>query len=70
MIKFDIYGRYQLAVERTQGKWIIFRSEGGKKRLEFDIIIPSDVSEADVPACLEDLLHEYALPGRAITRIK
>ncbi len=69
-MKFDIYGRYELDVERVQGKWIIFRSGGGKRRQELDIIIPSDISEAAVLAYLEDLLHEYARPGRAITRIK
>ncbi len=69
-MKFDIYGRYELDVERVQGKWLVFRSEDGKRRQESDIIIPSDIGEADVLAWLEDLLHEYARPGRTITRIK
>ncbi len=70
MMKFDIYGRYELDIERVQGKWIVFRSEGGKRRHELDIIIPPDTSEADVLAYLEELLHEYARPGRSIARIK
>jgi len=69
-MKFDIYGRYVLDAERVQGKWLIFRNENGKRRQEMDIVVPSDIGEADVIAYLGDLLHEYASPGRSIKRIK
>jgi len=68
-MKFDIYGRYVLDVERIQGKWVSYRTSEGKRRQEPDIVIPSDIAETDVLAYLEDLLHEYASPGRSISQI-
>ena len=68
-MRFDIYGRYQLEVVRQDNAWTVYRTDGGKRRPETDLVIPSSVAAADVPMYLDDLLHELASPGATIRRL-
>lgn len=66
----DVYGRYQLEIERQGQGWIVSRREEGKRRPDPDIIIPSRMRPEEIIPYLEDILHEYALPGRVIRLVK
>ena len=68
-MKFDIYGRYRIEVIRKAGSWVVYRSDNGKRRPEFGIVIPSSMSAEEIPTYLDDLLHELAHPGATIRRI-
>ncbi len=67
-MKFDIYGRYRLEVIRRHESWVVNRVDNGKRRKEFDIVIPSSMRAEEIPTYLDDLLHELAHPGATIRR--
>ena len=70
-MRFDCYGRFVLDIERVDGAWRVLEvsvSEG-KRRLREDIVVPADVTEAEMARWLDDLLHEHGGPGRAIRRL-
>ena len=68
-MRFDIYGRYQLEVLRTENRWEIYRHDFGKRRRLADFVIPETLGPADIAVFLDDMLHEEAGPGDVIRRI-
>lgn len=68
-VRFDIYGRYQLQVERRDGRWVAYIVGEGKLRVHPSLHIPPEVAEDDLPAYLDDLLHEEGGGGRTIRRL-
>ena len=68
-MKFDIFGRYRLEVIRKDESWVVYRVDNGKRRTEFDIVIPSSMRAVEISTYLDDLLHELAHPGATIRRI-
>lgn len=67
---FDIYGRFQLAIERNDQEWIAYRQGDGVRRRETDIVLPAHLTEDELPSYLDDLYHELALPGMAVRKVK
>lgn len=67
--RFDVYGRYQLQIERHGDRWLAFVVGEGKRRPHPGIFIPSHIAEAELPAYLDDLLHEEGGEARTIRRI-
>lgn len=65
-VKFNIYGRYDLEVVRTDGSWVVYRIDNGKRRPEHNLIVPTQVRAEDLETYLDDLLHELASPGTTI----
>jgi hypothetical protein len=65
-MRFSIYGRYLLDVERHGDRWVAFRVGEGTRREDPGIFVPSHVPAEAVAGYLEDLLHEEARPGAAI----
>lgn len=60
-MKLDIFGRMTIEVLRSNGEWLAYRlGNEGKKRLLNELKIPSQLSEHDLPAYVEDIYHEWA----------
>jgi hypothetical protein len=68
-MRFSIYGRYDLDVERRDNRWLVYRRGLGIKREDPRIFVPASLDEDDLAAYLDDLLHEEGAPGRVIRRI-
>ncbi|AMO48724.1 hypothetical protein GA0061071_10474 [Kosakonia oryzendophytica] len=61
MLIYNVFGRY-LGVKRVAESWQVFRvdrNEGKHSRL-YNIIIPDELSEAEIPGWLGDIFHEAA----------
>lgn len=67
--RIDVYGRYQLEVERYGDRWVVFVLGEGKRRESPSIHIPPDVADDQLAAYLEDLLHEEGGGAKTIRRI-
>ncbi|MEN0584821.1 MULTISPECIES: DUF7661 family protein [Kosakonia] len=61
MLIYNVFGRY-IGVKRVADGWHVFRvdrNEGKHSRL-YNIIVPSELSEAEIPGWLGDIFHEAA----------
>ncbi|MGE0970443.1 DUF7661 family protein [Klebsiella sp. WOUb02] len=61
MIIYDVFGRH-IGVQREDGRWLVYRvdlTERKSSRL-YDVIIPDDLSETEIPGWLDDIFHEAA----------
>jgi len=80
-MRFDIYGRYTLIIERSvegsragetgeTGEYLVLElGAEGKRRLREDIVIPPHLPEDEIATYLDDLLHEEGRPGASIRRL-
>ena len=69
-MRFDVFGRYVLLVERDGDGWRVLDLNGdGKRRLFEDVMIPPHVRDDEIGTLLADLLHEYARPGTTVRRL-
>jgi hypothetical protein len=61
-IKLDVFGR-RILVEEAQAGWSLFYlGPEGKRRPAHDLVIPTDLPEAEIESYLADLCHEWATP--------
>jgi NAD(P)H-nitrite reductase large subunit len=59
-LKFDVFGR-DIAIVKTESGWQAFYlGNEGKRRPASDIIVPSNIAEAQIAQYLDDLCHEWA----------
>lgn len=61
MIIYDVFGRH-IGVQREDGRWLVYRidlTERKSSRL-YEVIIPDDFSETEIPGWLDDIFHEAA----------
>jgi len=59
-LKFDVFGRDVLIVEKD-GAWEAFYlGSEGKRRIAKDISVPSSITESELIQYLDDLCHEWA----------
>jgi hypothetical protein len=63
---FDIYGRFQLDVQRENDAWVIYRPEPGKRVRVSDIVIPSMLEAEEIATYLDDIYHELAGYGQRV----
>jgi hypothetical protein len=68
-MRFDIYGRYRLDVEREDDGGVIYRLDRGGRRRIYDFVIPGNLAETDIATCLDDILDELAGTGAVIKRL-
>ncbi|MBO9330680.1 hypothetical protein GHR37_16155 [Achromobacter xylosoxidans] len=68
-MRFDIYGRFQLDIQREGAAWAAYRSDAGKRVRVLDLAIPSDISADGLAEYLDDVYHELSRPGERIARI-
>ena len=70
-LRFDVYGRYTLIVERDEGNWRVLQvGTDGKRGLREDLVIPSALSADEIALYLDDVLHESARPGLRVRRLE
>lgn len=69
-MRFDIYGRFQIEVQRKNGAWAVYRLAPGKRALLDDVIIPASVAADEIPTYLDDIYHELAGPGDEVRAIE
>jgi hypothetical protein len=65
-MKFNIYGRFQVDVQRENNAWAIYRSELGKRTRLNDVVIPPDLIAQDLAIYLDDIFHEFAKLGENV----
>ncbi|MET0857782.1 MAG: hypothetical protein ABWY27_13590 [Telluria sp.] len=63
---FDIYGRFQLDVQRENDAWVIYRPAPGKRVRVSDIVIPSMLEAEEIATYLDDIYHELAGFGQRV----
>ena len=69
-MRFDVFGRFVLLVERDGEGWRVLElGEDGKRRLFEDVMLPPHVGEDEIAALLADLLHELARPASSVRRL-
>lgn len=68
-MRFNIYGRFHLTIERVGDSWQTYRVAQGIKSPIDNLVIPADVAEGDLLIYLDDVYHEYAGFGQVIERI-
>ncbi len=68
-MRFNIYGRFHIIVEREGQAWRAYQVAQGIKTPVEDLIIPSDISEEEMLIYLDDVYHEYAGFGQVIERV-
>lgn len=69
LLRFSIYGRFEVEVESTSTGWNGYRCGSGIRRAAPELIFPQGIQEHELATFLDDIYHEYGLPGRSITRI-
>lgn len=61
MLIYNVFGRH-LAVKKTSGGWQVFRADLAERKFSrlYDIIIPDEMTEDEIPGWLGDIFHEAA----------
>lgn len=60
-MKLNIFGRIAEVI-REDGQWVFYSLGEGKKRRENGLVIPAELSAAEVVTFLADIFHEVASP--------
>lgn len=68
-MKFDIYGKFELLIQREGNQWIAYRTGNGLRRKEDNLAIPSSLSESEILTFLDDIYHEWATPDKTLRKI-
>jgi hypothetical protein len=69
-MRFDVYGRMQLIVDRVDDGYRVYEvGAEGKRRLLHDLHVPAEFDEEGILRYLDDVFHELGRPGRTIRRI-
>ena len=70
-MRFDVFGRFVLLVERDGEGWRVLElGEDGKRRIFEDVVIPPHLREDEIGTLFADLLHELARPGTSVRRLQ
>jgi hypothetical protein len=70
-MRFDVFGKFVLLVERDGDSWRVLELGGdGKRRIFEELVVPPHVREDEVGELLADLLHEYARPSANVRRLE
>jgi len=61
MLIYDVFGRH-IGVQRKDGRWLVFRVDMSERKFSrlYDVIIPDDLTEAEISGWLDDIFHEAA----------
>jgi len=69
-MKFSIYGRFLLDIEREHGAWKTYRVADGRRVWVNDFVIPPEMNEEDIPQFLDDVFHELSGPEDRIVAVR
>ena len=58
---YDVFGRH-IGVQREGERWLIFRADLTERKFSrlYEVIIPDDLPETEIPGWLDDIFHEAA----------
>jgi hypothetical protein len=65
-MRFDVYGRFRLEVQRENDSWVVYRLDLGKRAKATDLIIPNTLDGAEIATFLDDVFHELSRPGQSV----
>jgi hypothetical protein len=68
-MKFDVYGRFRLEVQRENDSWVVYRLGLGKRVKANDLIIPYTLTAEEIATFLDDIFHELSEPGQSVKRL-
>lgn len=68
-LRFDVYGRAVIEVERRDGRWVATYVGEGRRRPAEDVRIPPEAPAESLADHLDVLFHEYARPGTSVRRV-
>ncbi|MCZ7526546.1 MAG: DUF971 domain-containing protein [Acidimicrobiia bacterium] len=70
-LRFDVFGRLLVDVERRDGRWICWRIGAGGTRasLAGELAVPDELGADELPTYLADWFHELAAPGTQVRRL-
>jgi hypothetical protein len=66
-MRFNVFGRFQLDVEREGEAWVAYRVAGAVRRADHDIRIPAHLDGGEIKEFLADVFHELAEPGESVS---
>lgn len=66
-MRFNIFGRFQLDVEREGEAWVAYRVAGAVRRPDHDIRISAHLDVGEIKEFLADVFHELAEPGESVS---
>lgn len=64
MIRFNVYGKHVVGVERRDDEWKTYLLGDEGKRRDAEFLIPADIPENELGHYLAVLFHESATPER------
>jgi hypothetical protein len=65
-LRFDVYGRFEIALVRRGARWVAFRLADGRRLPLPDLVVPPGLPARAIARHLDDLLHELARPGQTV----
>jgi hypothetical protein len=65
-MKFDIYGRFKLEVQRENDSWTVYRLALGRRVKLDELIIPNALAEEEIATFHHDIFHELCSPGQSV----
>jgi hypothetical protein len=68
-VKLDVYGRFQLEVQRENAQGAVPQIIDGMHLEVADAIIPAHFGETEINSYIDDLYHETARPGQSVRRV-
>lgn len=69
-MKFDVYGRFRLEVQRENDIWVVYRLDLGKRVRATDLIVPSTLKANEIATFLDDIFHELSGPGQSVKLLR
>ncbi|MCE3243160.1 MAG: hypothetical protein K0Q83_3667 [Deltaproteobacteria bacterium] len=64
-MKFDVYGRFRLEVQRENDSWVVYGLPLDKRVRATDLIVPSTLKANEIARFLDDIFMSYPHPGKA-----
>jgi hypothetical protein len=68
-MKFNIYGRFQVDVQREHDAWVVYRSVSGKRTRMNEVLLLPELAADELATYLDDLFHEFARKGENVVPI-
>ena len=64
-MRFDVYGRFRLEVQRENDSWVVYRLSLGRRIKLDDLIVPNVLAAEEIATFLDDIFHELSGPGQS-----
>jgi len=65
-MRFDVYGRFRLEVQRENDSWVVYRLSLGRRIKLDDLIVPNVLAAEEIATFLDDIFHELSGPGQSV----